>query len=250
MKDLRKGSILFKFILEIIKEGINLISKREHLTISPVTRIIMRKYIEEPSSHQGSNNQGHQDFQEGKTKRKRKGLTVKPALSLLVQNIWPHRGLILALFFFFGLGISWAFDYQEAVEKNLFSPERRYEPYLPEQEGTGGIKRELLKRGLILRGTFDNGHKRLAVIEVTPLARRELHLEREKKTLVLGEGESLGDCKVIEILSEKVILGGYCQGLTLSLQESPERTSPPPKKKVVPKPPKRPKKIPVIHRRK
>lgn len=212
----------------------------------------MRKYVEEPSSHQGSNDQGHQDFQEGKTKRKGKGLIVQATFYLLTRTIWFHIGSILALFFLLGLGISWAFDYQEAIEKNLFSPERRYEPYLPEQEGAGGIKKELLKRGLILRGTFDNGRKRLAVIEVTPLAKRELHLEEKKRTFVLGEGESLGNCKVIEILTEKVILGGYCQGVTLSLQESPEREKAllPQKKEAVHKPPKRPKKIPIIHRRK
>jgi len=178
-------------------------------------------------------------------------LTAKSVFPL-TRVIWHHSGPILAFFFLLSLGISWAFDYQKAVEKNLFSPERRYEPYLPEQEGAGGVKREILKRSLILRGTFDNGHKRLAIIEVTPLAKRELHLEEKKRTLVLGEGESLGECKVIEILPEKVILGGYCQGLTLSLQESPERGKvlSPQKKEVVPKPPKRPRKRPVILRRK
>ena len=128
---------------------------------------------------------------------------------------------VFALFVFGSVGLS--IDYNVAVEKNLFSPERRYDPYFPEKKGTKPRK-DVLERGIILRGTLLKGKKRLAVIEVSPAARRELRLEDTKqRRFTLSEGETLGDCEIVEIRPEEVLFGGRCQGLLLSLKESPER---------------------------
>ncbi len=108
------------------------------------------------------------------------------------------------------------------MEKNLFSPQRRYEPYFPVQKK--GANKDFLERFLILRGTLLENQQRLAVIEVMPVAKKELGLEDDhRRRFVVAEGESLGECQVLEIKPEEVVLGGRCQGLTLSLENTPER---------------------------
>ncbi len=168
----------------------------------------MGKYVKEPGQAQGRDDKGRKHFKKGKTPAGRRS----------------HSLIILAIFLWAATN-TWAVDFHVAVEKNLFSPDRRYEPYFPAKKG--GIHQDILKRSLILRGTLLKGKQRLAVIEVLPAARRELGLEDTKKRrFVVSQGDNLGDCQVLEIRPEEVILGGRCQGLALTLEDSPERKQP------------------------
>ncbi|WP_456371479.1 hypothetical protein [Thermodesulfatator atlanticus] len=145
-------------------------------------------------------------------------------------------------------------EYQPMVEKNLFSPERRYEPYFTEQKKD--IKKDVLKRFIILRGTLIKDNKRFAVIEVLPAGKRQLGLEDNQRRFVVAEGEALGECQVVKVRPEEVILGGRCEGLVLTLKDSPERqkevkpqVAQPPKVHKPPFPQNRePKKLPFLKR--
>ncbi len=173
----------------------------------------MGKHVEKPSQAQGRDDKGRKHFKECKTCLGRR-----------------FHSLIILAVFLWATTRAFGLDFQVAVEKNLFSPDRRYEPYFSEKKG--GVHQDILKRSLILRGTLVKGRERLAVIEVLPAARRELGLEDTKqRRFVVTQGEDLGDCPVLEIRPEEVILGGRCQGLTLTLEDSPERKRPAPAEK-------------------
>jgi len=138
-----------------------------------------------------------------------------------MRKFW---GITVGLLFCLVVPHLWAFppEYEIIIEKNPFSPERKYTPAPSEKngKGEGGISEEY-KRQLILRGTFWNGKQYFAVIEVKAGLKNKLHLEKSR--LLLQKGESLGDCVVEEIKRGEVVLGGSCEKLKLSLADAPER---------------------------
>ncbi|WP_457755809.1 hypothetical protein [Thermodesulfatator indicus] len=135
-----------------------------------------------------------------------------------------HNLVILATFL--GLTSSLvAANFDDIVTKNIFSPSRQYVPYITNQKPKD-VKKDFLTKYLILRGTLIKENERLAVIEVLPAAKRELGLETNTRRVVVGQGETLGNCQVLKVLPGEVILGGRCEDITLSLKESPERKKP------------------------
>jgi len=127
-------------------------------------------------------------------------------------------------------------EFEVVVEKNVFSPERRYVP--PEEGGAiQDVRQEEIKRGLTFRGIFRHGDEKWAVIEIRPYLKRKWELEEDRK--FFAEGEKIGPCEIKKIARGEVVLGGKCKNITLTLSESPERKRPAPKrsisKKSVPK---------------
>ncbi|OAG28213.1 hypothetical protein [Thermodesulfatator autotrophicus] len=114
-------------------------------------------------------------------------------------------------------------NFENIVTKNIFSPSRHYVPYLQDKKPKN-VKKELVKRYVILKGTLIKGEERVAVLEVLPAGKRELGLEDvNQKRLLVSQGDDLGNCQVLEVKAGQVVLGGQCQGVVLSLKDSPER---------------------------
>jgi len=116
--------------------------------------------------------------------------------------------------------------YKIIIEKNPFSPQRQYIPFnqnSPAQDKTLLTKKET-NYNILLRGTFYNGHRWMAIIEVPPQVRREFKLEKNR--FILEEGQKFGPCTVKQIKRGEVILGGKCAGSHIRLADSPERKKP------------------------
>ena len=122
---------------------------------------------------------------------------------------------------------TWALppEYEILIEKNPFSPERQYVPTTGQGTTTSTPRsKEDLKKELILRGTFESGNLRLAVIEVRSSFKRRHQLEKDR--YVVGEGEKIGPCEILEVRRGEVEIGGECQNTVLSLADAPERKKP------------------------
>ncbi len=143
--------------------------------------------------------------------------------------------LIFSLLF---AGAAWALpgEYEVFIERNPFSPQRQYVPSANGGQGAQGSKGEDLKKELILRGTFASGNLRLAIIEVRPVFKRRYRLEKDR--LVVGIGEKIGPCEVLEVRRGEVVLGGGCRQTVLRLADAPERKKPLPASPHLPAAPK------------
>lgn len=126
-------------------------------------------------------------------------------------------------------------EYEILIEKNPFSPERQYVPADSDgKAGSGGqMPGQDLKKELILRGTFDSGARRWAVIEVSSSFKIRHHLKKSR--FVLEEGQKIGPCEILEIRRGEVVLGGGCRRVTLCLADAPERKKPLPQPRPAPK---------------
>jgi len=109
---------------------------------------------------------------------------------------------LLPLFF---LSVAEALEkYQEIIIKNIFSPERKYEPMADED---GNPTQDRIKKRLHLRGVFTIKGKRYALVKVDKSLQNELKLSTSSTDYVrLKEGDSLGPYTVSSITSEELTL--------------------------------------------
>lgn len=120
------------------------------------------------------------------------------------------------------------------VRKNLFSPDRSYSPELETKEisgSDGGDKNiERLRKNIILRGTYCYEQKCWALLELKPTVKKLLEIKTlpKDRTFKVEEGGLLGACSIKKIRRGEVILGAKCEGLVITLAESPERKKPVP----------------------
>ncbi len=142
----------------------------------------------------------------------------------------------MLLFLFYYVSPLWGLppEYEVLIEKNPFSPLRQYVPPAENggQTGPQNISQDTLKKEIILRGTFWNGKKYLALLEVRSSFKHRYGLSKEK--FILSQGEKLGPCEVVKIGRGEVTLGGACGNTILSLADAPERKSPLPKVPITP----------------
>ncbi len=135
---------------------------------------------------------------------------------------------ILFLAFTFSLFAGWVFalspEYQEIVERNLFSREREYEPFNKEEPQNKNFKEEEIKKGVILRGIYRTGNKTYVLLDIKPYLRKKLEIDEKKK--VFKPGDRLGPCTISRIEKGKVTLNEGCNELVLSFADSPERKRP------------------------
>lgn len=135
------------------------------------------------------------------------------------------------------------------VRKNLFSPNRSFSPELEGVNNGRGTKKgqdlRRLRKNIILRGTYCYEQRCWALLELKPLGKRLLDLDflPPNRTLRVKEGDTIGRCTVKRIEREKVVMGNKCEGLVLTLADSPERKKPVPPPAIFSKQPyKRPQK--------
>ena len=120
------------------------------------------------------------------------------------------------------------------VRQNLFSPDRKYSSPSDSSEVSKNSLRdkdlEKLRRNIILRGTYCYERRCWALLELKPAIKRLLELNDlpKDRTLKVEEGGSVGRCAVEEIKRGEVVLGNKCEGLVITLAESPERKKPVP----------------------
>jgi len=109
---------------------------------------------------------------------------------------------LLPLFF---LSVAEALEkYQEIISKNIFSPERKYEPMADED---GNPTQDRIKKRLHLHGVFTIKGNRYALVKVDKSLQNELKLSTSSTGYVrLKEGDSLGPYTVSSITSEELTL--------------------------------------------
>jgi len=113
-------------------------------------------------------------------------------------------------------------EYQEIIERNLFSPERTYTPYRP-QEKKQNVKEEEIKKNIILRGIYRQEEETYVILEVKSSLRKKWELDEKKRTFRVGE--KLGPCQIAKVEKGEVLLEG-CGDIKLSFADSPERKKP------------------------
>ncbi len=123
---------------------------------------------------------------------------------MMSKKIWPF----IFLFFFFLLSALSRAEviekYQEIVSKNIFSPERRYEPMA---KGDESPTLDRIKKRLHLHGVFIIKGKRYALVKVDKSLQNELKVSTSSTGYVrLKEGDSLGPYTVSSITSEELTL--------------------------------------------
>jgi len=114
--------------------------------------------------------------------------------------------ILLFLFFFLPiLSMAEVIEkYQEIVSKNIFSPERRYEPMA---KGDESPTLDRIKRRLHLHGVFTVKGKRYALVKVDKSLQNELKVSTSSTGYVrLKEGDSLGPYTVSSITSGELTL--------------------------------------------
>ena len=116
-------------------------------------------------------------------------------------------------------------EYQEIVEKNLFSRDRKYRPYRAEKKLS--VREEEIKKNVILRGIFRRGDETFVVLEIKPHLRKRWELDPKKRLFRVGE--KLGPCVIGEAEKGKVALRECGEEIVLSFADSPERKKPLPK---------------------
>ena len=149
---------------------------------------------------------------------------------------------ILFLALTFVLFASWVLalspEYQEVVERNIFSRERKYEPFNKEEPQKKNFKEEEIKKGVILRGIYRTGNETYVLFDIRPYLRKKLEIDEKKK--FFRPGDKLGPCTIAKIEKGKVMLDEECNELILSFGDSPERKRPAPRP--APPPPPKPQK--------
>ena len=117
------------------------------------------------------------------------------------------KALIFILLFLFLPIVSMAEvieKYQEIVSKNIFSPERKYEPMA---KGDESPTLDRIKKRLHLHGVFTVKGNRYALVKVDKSLQNELKVSTSSTGYVrLKEGDSLGPYTVSSITSEELIL--------------------------------------------
>ncbi len=131
--------------------------------------------------------------------------------------------------------LSLSAEYQEIVERNLFSQNRQYEPFEKKEAKGGTFNEEEIKRGVILQGIYRAGDKVWILLDIKPHLRKKWGIEEEKKYFQLGE--KLGPCKITKVEKGKIILDKSCHELVLSFKDSPERKRPVPRRVFPSRPP-------------
>ena len=109
---------------------------------------------------------------------------------------------LLPLFF---LSVAEAIEkYQEIISKNIFSPERKYEP-MADEDGNPTLDR--IKKRLHLHGVFTIKGNRYALVKVDKPLQNELKVSTSSTGYVrLKEGDSLGPYTVSSITPEELTL--------------------------------------------
>jgi|GEM_PF-1602648 len=109
---------------------------------------------------------------------------------------------LLPLFF---LSVAEAIEkYQEIISKNIFSPERKYEP-MADEDGNPTLDR--IKKRLHLHGVFTIKGNRYALVKVDRSLQNELKVSTSSTGYVrLKEGDSLGPYTVSSITPEELTL--------------------------------------------
>jgi len=159
---------------------------------------------------------------------------------------------LLPLFF---LSVAEAIEkYQEIISKNIFSPERKYEP-MADEDGNPTLDR--IKKRLHLHGVFTIKGNRYALVKVDRSLQNELKVSTSSTGYVrLKEGDSLGSYTVSSITPERLALKDP-QGriFTINMEYSvgkvnipKPRTTPAQKPQTSPKFPFKPKSNPFLKR--
>jgi len=109
---------------------------------------------------------------------------------------------LLPLFFF---SVAEAIEkYQEIISKNIFSPERKYEP-MADENGNPTLDR--IKKRLHLHGVFTIKGNRYALVKVDRSLQNDLKVSTSSTGYVrLKEGDSLGPYTVSSITPEELTL--------------------------------------------
>ena len=159
---------------------------------------------------------------------------------------------LLPLFF---LSVAEALEkYQEIVSKNIFSPERKYEPMA---QGDESPTLDRIKKRLHLHGVFTIKGNRYALVKVDRSLQNELKVSTSSTGYVrLKEGDSLGPYTVSSITPEELTLKDQ-QGriFTINMEYSVRKvsiprppTTPAQRPKTSPKFPFKPKSNPFLKR--
>ncbi len=121
---------------------------------------------------------------------------------------------------------------QDIVEKNLFSPERKYEP-TNGKEGKENPQVQQIKRQLLIYGIVEIEGKRSALVKVTKGFAEKMDVPTDSRGFTrIKEGDALGAYTVVKVEPQQVILKGDSGEIHLKLY-APEvkrrRFVPPPK---------------------
>ena len=120
------------------------------------------------------------------------------------------KAFFILLFLPFFMSVAGAFDkYQRIISKNIFSPERKYEPITTGQNINPALDKVIkkIRAKLHLHGVFTVKGKTYALVKVDKSLQNELKLSTSSTGYVrLKEGDSLGPYTVSSITSEELTL--------------------------------------------
>lgn len=125
---------------------------------------------------------------------------------------------------------SWALsaEYQEIVERNLFSQNRKYEPFQGEEKRTNPFKEDEIKKNIFLRGIYRKEKDIWVILEIKPHLLKKWGIEKQKRFFRVGE--KVGPYQIVNTEKGKVVLKGEEQEIILSFKDLPERKKPVPKR--------------------